>query len=88
MQAAAVLAFLAVGVAALLYLNAFTHSGENFYYLEWSDASVVSADGAETAFDPLGIPLRWRKGNTTALPPPCRSARVRTIWFSRLPAWI
>ena len=62
MQAAAVLAFLAVGVAALLYLNAFTHSGENFYYLEWSDASVVSADGAETAFDPLGIPPALAEG--------------------------
>ena len=41
----AVLAFLAVGAAVLLYLNAFTQSGENFRYLDWISASVVSADG-------------------------------------------
>lgn len=53
-RAGLILSFLAAGVAALLYLNAFTQSGENFRYLDWASASVVSADGGETFFDPLG----------------------------------
>lgn len=67
-----VLAFLAVGVAALLYLSAFTQSGEGYRYLDWISASVVSADGTETSFDPLGEPPALDAGEyyrfTTTLP--------------------
>ena len=58
----AVLAFLAVGAAVLLYLNAFTQSGENFRYLDWISASVVSADGGETPFEPLAEPPALDEG--------------------------
>ena len=61
-QVVLILLFLAAGVAALLYLNAFTQSGENFRYLDWASARVVSADGGETFFDPLAEPPALEKG--------------------------
>lgn len=61
-QVVLILLFLAVGVAALLYLNAFTQSGENFRYLDWASACVVSADGGETFFDPLAEPPALEEG--------------------------
>ena len=57
-----ILLFLAVGVAALLFLRAFAQSGESIHYLDWSGARVVSADGGETAFDPLSAPLDLEEG--------------------------
>ena len=66
-QVVLILLFLAVGVAALLYLNAFTQSGENFRYLDWASARVVSVDGGETFFDPLADPPP-RSGGRRVLP--------------------
>ena len=48
------LAFLAVCVGALVFLQRFTRSEPAFAYPAWETGAAVSAAGAETAFDPAG----------------------------------
>lgn len=56
------LAFLALCIGVLVFLNAFTHSESPFQYLAWESAAVVSADGAERPFDPNGTPPEAEEG--------------------------
>ena len=59
-----VLAFLAVCVGALVFLQRFTRSEPAFAYPAWETGAVASAAGAETAFDPSG-PLPALEGGET-----------------------
>lgn len=49
------LAFLAVCIGMLAFLQRFTQSEDAFLYPAWETGTVVSADGKETPFDPSGI---------------------------------
>ena len=56
------LAFLVLCAAVLLFLQRFTRSEPAFAYPAWETGAVVSAGGAETAFDPAGLPPELGEG--------------------------
>ena len=55
-------AFLAVCVGVLLFLQRFTQSENSFVYPAWETGAVVSAEGAQTPFDPAGLPPELEEG--------------------------
>lgn len=57
------LAFLVLCAAVLLFLQRFTRSEPAFAYPAWETGAVVSAGGAETAFDPAGLPPELGEGS-------------------------
>ena len=66
------LLFSTVCALVLLFLNAFTEAESDILYAEWQEAALLSADGRETAFNPLGEPPAMGEGEcyrfTTVLP--------------------
>ena len=51
---ACIAAFLAMCAGVVVFLHAFTQAESPFVYPAWETGAVVSADGAETPFDPVG----------------------------------
>lgn len=66
------LAFLAACAGTLVFLHRFAQAESAFFYPAWESGAVASAGGAETPFDPAGLPPALEEGElyryTTTLP--------------------
>ena len=55
-------AFVLICCGVLAFMNIFSQSDPSFSYPSWEYAAVVSPSGAETPFDPTGLPPQLEEG--------------------------